>query len=388
MPKLKNADTKCRLSLKSRFLPLISSLLALSLSTSCGLLPEEPVYERAPTIAAYTPSPYEYTTVKRGDIEIREHVRFEYVPTQEASLSFSIGGLLFDGIYVKQGSQVSEGQVLAQLEAADVDQMYADAFDGIDRLELELEQLIERQALARLRQEAVLSSQGLSAADQRQELAALDETHVEARQQLEDQLYLRQLALDQMEDSANERRIYAPFDATVAYVRDKRNTDRSIADEVMIRLAVSESSMFVGKTKIPQYFTAGTEMILTVGDDEMPVIAVDPVAEGLMEESTEETDAVKDDEEVIEVEVYLRLNMDSLVLESGTKASISVLLDASRDTLLIDEDALHFTEDQAFVYVESEDGLREVHYIDIGLQNGDEVEVLSGLEEGEKIILD
>ncbi len=387
MSEVINPSAKRRYGLRSRFLSLTGSVLALIMTASCGLLPEEPVYEQAPVIQAYTQSPYEYTLVRRGDIEIRENVRFEYVPTQEAALSFPVGGLLFQGIYVKQGSQVKAGQILAELEAGDVDQMFADAKDGIDRLELEKAQLIERQMLERKRLKLSLEAQGMSASEIAAELKAFDESRAAELKQIEDQLYISRLALEQMEITAGERRIYAPFDATVAYVREKKSTDRSTAHETMIRLAVSESSMFVGKTKSPEFFEAGMEMFISVDDDEIPVVAVDPVTEGLIEAGEENNDE-DNNGKAGETEVYLRINADHLVLESGTKGNISLLLDASRETLLISEEALHFTEDQSFVYVESADGLREVKYIEIGLENGKEVEVLSGLEEGERIILD
>ncbi len=365
-----------------RFALCSFTTVGLFLNTACGLLPEEPVYERAPVAVAYTQSPYEYTTVQRGDIEIRQSVRFEYEPTQEAVLAFNVGGLLIEGIYVNQGSQVTEGQILAELEAADIDLQYSQAEDAIARLELEILQTKENQALERRMLQADLKH--ATAADLKERLTTLDDGHKKHIQQLEDRLYIQNLELDQMEALAAERRLVAPFDATVSYVREIREGSRSISGENMIKLAVSESSMFVGKTDIPQYFTPGTELQVTVGDDELPVVAIDPEEYGLDIEPETSSWSSKNDE----FYVYLSLQAENIVLESGTRANVSILLDASRDSLLIDKDALHFSEEQAFVYVESEDGLREVEFIEIGLSNNDFVEVLSGLEEGERIILD
>lgn len=357
-------------------------VLAVYLSTSCGILPEERVYERAPTVVANTTSPFEYTTVVRGDIEIRQTVRLEYAPTQEASLSFSIGGLLFKDIYVNQGSQVTEGQLLAELEAADIDLVLSEANDEIDFLELELSQMIERQALEEGRLLLELDQRQLDQTSRDEQLADLARQQEAARQALENSIYIKGLAREQMEMQSDERRIFAPFDATVAYVREKNEGDRSQVDETIIRLAVSESSMFVGRTNIPDHFEFGAEMMLTVGDDEMPAIVVNPSDYGI---ETEETDP---EEENPDVPVYLRLAAENIVLETRTRADISILLDASRDSLLLDTDALHDSEGRSFVYVESDDGLREVKFIEIGLQNSNWTEIRSGLEEGERVILD
>lgn len=348
-----------KLSRRPRGILLGSTMLSLLILSSCGLLPEEAVYERAPIVPAYTQSPYEYTEVVRGDIEIVELLRFEYAPTQEVNASFSVGGLLFDGIYAKQGSQVQEGELLAELESGDIERQISDARYEAERLDMALRQMEERFKL-------------LDEPD-------TDNSQADAKRALENQIYLQKLSLEQMEEQRNERQIRAPFDATVAYAREKRTGDRSVADETMFRLVVSESSMFVGRTKIPQYFTVGTKWLLLVGEDEIPVVTVDPSDPNDANETTD-TDE--------EVEVYLRIDAEHIVMETGTKAQLHVLLDSSEDTLLLDAKALHYAEEQAFVYVESADGLREVKYVEIGLVNRSEVEVLSGLEEGERVILE
>lgn len=346
----------------------------LTMTVGCGILPEEPVYERAPTVVAYTQSPYEYTSIQRGDIEIRESIRFEYEPTEEAALAFSIGGLLFEGIYVNQGSQVKEGQILIELDSGDLDEQIAAKDAAIVRAELEKEQAEERQSLERDRLELDLKYQGASASDRQLRLKELEERQAQNLQSLEDQLYILGLEKEQLERLLDERRIVAPYDATVSYVRKIQEGARSASGETLVRVVVSESSMFVGRTSIPEYFPVGGEILLTVGEDEIPVEVV---------EVSESTEGQRDLHHV-----YLKLTADEIVLETGTRGNADILIDASRDTLLMDVDALHFAEEIPFVYVESEDGLPEVRYIEIGLTTKDLVEVTSGLEEGERVILD
>lgn len=355
-------------------LQITATITATLLVSSCGILPSEPIYERAPTVAAYTQSPFEYATVHRGDIEIRESVRLEYQPTQEATLSFSTGGLLYAGIYVKKGTQVQAGQVLAELESDDVSQQIFNADISIAQSELEIKQLKERQQHERQALDTDLKHQAADATTRQSRIAELNERHTEALKDLEDRLYIRQLEREQMQLLADERRLVAPFDATVSYAREVKDGYRSIADESVVRIVVSESSMFMGPTTIPEYFVPGEQMIVTVSGDEMLVEVVD---------NSEQLENRED-----YFNVYLKLVAENVVLETGARADASILLDSSRDTLLMDEDALHFAEDKPFVYVESADGLREVRYIEIGLQTRKLVEVLSGLEEGERVIVD
>lgn len=352
---------------------LLSGFL-LAMTASCALLPQEPVYERAPIVAAYTTKPYKYATIQRGDIEIRENIRFEYEPTQEAALAFSVGGLLFEDVYVNQGSQVTEGQILAALESGDIDEQISSKDAAISRSELDIEQTKERQALERKTVVTDLQYNGADAAERQKQLQELDENHANALKMMDDNLYILKLEREQLMSRLNERRIIAPFDATVSYVRGIQEGGRSTSGETLIRVVVSESSMFIGRTAIPEYFPVGGEIILTVGDDEMPVEVVETVAA---------TDGQLD-----LFQVYLKLVADNIVLETGTRGNADILIDASRDTLLMDADGLHFAEEKPFVYVESDDGLPEVRYIEVGLMTKDLVEVISGLEEGERVILE
>jgi len=49
--------------------------------------------------------------------------------------------------------------------------------------------------------------------------------------------------------------------------------------------------------------------------------------------------------------------------------------------------AIHTAEDKKYVYVVGQENVREVKWIETGLYGDDCVEVISGLTEGEKVIL-
>lgn len=73
-------------------------------------------------------------------------------------------------------------------------------------------------------------------------------------------------------------------------------------------------------------------------------------------------------------------------LRSGMYADVSVLAAEKQDTLLVPRDAVTQVGDQNVVYVIAQ-GAAEQRPVDIGLINENRVEILSGVEEGETIVI-
>jgi RND family efflux transporter MFP subunit len=77
-------------------------------------------------------------------------------------------------------------------------------------------------------------------------------------------------------------------------------------------------------------------------------------------------------------------------LMGGMTATAEILVDKHTNVLLIPNSALHIQGDENWVYVIKEDdiGQMEQRQVQIGLQSRTQAEILSGLNEGEKVLLD
>jgi RND family efflux transporter MFP subunit len=88
------------------------------------------------------------------------------------------------------------------------------------------------------------------------------------------------------------------------------------------------------------------------------------------------------------VEIALDPN-DATYLTGGLTATAEILVDSHKDVLLIPNSALHLQEAESWVYVVKDDksGLIEQRQVQVGLQSQTQSEILSGLNEGEEVLL-
>ncbi len=80
---------------------------------------------------------------------------------------------------------------------------------------------------------------------------------------------------------------------------------------------------------------------------------------------------------------------DATYLTGGLTATAEILVDSHKDVLLIPNSALHLQGAESWVYVVKDDktGLIEQRQVEVGLQSRTQSEILSGLNEGEKVLL-
>jgi HlyD family secretion protein len=74
------------------------------------------------------------------------------------------------------------------------------------------------------------------------------------------------------------------------------------------------------------------------------------------------------------------------VLRAGYSANADVIIDRREDVLMIPERLVTFEDEIAKVTVLLDDGTQEERIIEVGLSDAINIEVLSGLEEGEKVV--
>jgi RND family efflux transporter MFP subunit len=81
---------------------------------------------------------------------------------------------------------------------------------------------------------------------------------------------------------------------------------------------------------------------------------------------------------------------DATYLTGGLTATAEILVDSHKDVLLIPNSALHLQGPESWVYVVKDDkaGLIEQRQVQVGLQSRTQTEILSGLNEGEEVLLE
>lgn len=376
------------------------------LCAACSILPAEEELPAAPVIHSYETIEYELSVVMRGDIELTKKVKCTYTSAKQERYSFSLGGVYIDKVYVSEGQQVKKGALLAQLESGDLADQIADQEYAVRALEVRQTNLPERQRLELESQNTVLEgmeaqiddlmahSMNYEPGEERYELQRqaneilirkleLEKTkddllkeHEKQRQEAEDALYIARLRLKELQEDLRERQIYADINGTVIYLQQVKEGDRSEKGKNFVVLADFDTVVFTVKGEDTQYFPVGTEVTVLCGKKELPVLSVEASKLGLSQK--EEDEAV----------AYLQLLQPDPTLENGASGSIELTLDRQEDVLYVDKKAIKSADGAKYVYILDERGLRVLQEVTTGLENGTYVEIVSGLAEGDSVILD
>ncbi len=397
MQRNKNIPDKLRRALMVMAVPFICA--------SCGIMPEEEELPAAPVIRSYEAEEYEQTTVIRGDMELTKTVKCTYASAKQEKYSFSLGGMYIDKVYVSEGQQVEKGMLLAELEQGDLPQQISDREYALKALQVSRSYLPEYQRIERERKDALIAEmegqirelmawsenykpgpertsyidQANAVLIQQMELEkqrdAAVETDERKLQEADDALYIAGLKLQEMKEELRDRRIYADINGTVTYLMKVKEGDRSVKGKNFITVADLDTVVFTVKGEDAQYFPVGTQATIVCGKKEFQVQAVEPSELGL--EQQEDKDSM----------AYLQLLQPDPTLENGTSGSIQITLDQREDVLYVRKEAIKAAEGAQFVYMLDENGLRILREVVTGLETDGYVEIVSGLMEGDSVII-
>ena len=351
--------------------------LALFGLQGCSMLPEEEEFRSAPVIRDYQQQEYTLTPVLRGDIELTQSIYCRYEPVREEKLAFGVGGLYFEGIYVQKGDYVTSGTLLAELQMGTLNDEITACEAEIARLETQLRQTDERTALELKRHRLYLDTLDETA---RKSAPTMEEKRQELelnRQSVSDALYIQRKRLEELDEKRSERQLIAGMDGTVMYIRNYKNGDTSTENMTFINLSDTESSMFAAETEHHALLKPGDIVEVSCSKVIYPVQVVTADELGI------EHPQPNGEKET----VFLKLLEPAVDLESGDRGTLTITLDSRKDTLYVNSKAISRAGGKAFVYYIDEDGMRRMREVVTGLETGKLTEIVSGLDEGDEIIL-
>jgi len=353
---------------------LACALCVMSLS-SCALLPEEETFKTAPIIKTYEVESYELAYVTRTDLIKSVKITCTYMPVQSEKLSFAVGGEYVDEIFVQPGEHVVKGQLLGQLNLDGVEDQIASAKQRIAQIDLQLKQLLEDQAIAekKTRVQYAGNPQGLDKA-----LMALQESYMTRQQSLEDSRFLAQQQLSEYEKRMTDRQIRAGLDGTLTYVRSYSEGARSVLNERVFTIADDSLSIFRAETEYWDRLEEGQSVTLVANKNEYPAVVASAASLGIAEK---EKVAGK------KAYVYFTLTQPAMDLEENDKGTFELVLDTRTDVLTLPEKTVSMMGDKQVVYYLDEEGIRRYCEVQTGLAANKIVEILSGLEEGDSVIV-
>ena len=350
-----------------KFVSITALAAAISVSLSgCFLLPEEPEIPALPLVTSQIEEEYKTETVQKGDLELTADVSFSNVPLQEEDLKFSISGQRYGGIYVQVGDSVKAGDLVAEMNNSAVNSQIASIDKQLSLLAIELD----------------IAVQSLEVARQLNVQAGKDISDYEKKvTQLEDEAYILNLRRQELEDEKESRRLYASIDGTVTYAKTINSGSTTIKNSTVVTIANREEYILSAYTEHHEALVVGEKYTVTIGDADYEAVVVEAEELGFEPES-------RDNKGTYEEKVYLVLTGEDLFFESENfRGEVHLVLDSRQDVMWLPAKAVVTIGGQPMVYYQDETGLRSAKAVETGLEADSGIEIISGLETGDEVIV-
>lgn len=346
-----------------RVLGVMSVCLAFTVAiTGCSLLPNEDEEEVLPVITPPTISKKPEYDVRSETIELKVSAVGKIMSQREEPLYFTEDGLHIQEVKVKAGDKVSQGDVLVVLDVKD------------------LEKDLRKKRLD-FRQQELSMKETLRKKDEMDEIEFEKASIVfeEQRQELVD-----------LEQKIADGTLRAPFTGTiVSMTAQKGGTVKGyeslgiISDTSSLVVAASFSKEDLAKLAVGMNAQVDINAAGVFGGKvkAMPATTSDSDngnggGQGGLEPEKDTTDK------------YLIVELDKWPsdVERGRQLSVSVVTERKENATLIPISALRSIGSRTYVQVVEADGSKREADVEVGMQTSTDVEILKGLEPGQKVV--
>ncbi|UCC48875.1 MAG: efflux RND transporter periplasmic adaptor subunit [Gemmatimonadota bacterium] len=317
--------------------------------------------------------------VERGEIVDKALAVGQIEPEVEISVKSKISGVVSHE-FAEVGEFVRAGAPLLEIKPTPTPLELVETRRQLELRQLELDN--QRRELARQRS---LMEQGLISQDQYETAErAYDEAELNLKL-AEERLALLEEGRVRMADQNIDAVIKSPIDGFIL----EKNVE--IGDPVVPLNPYQEGTVLITMAEMTSLIFRGTVDEIDVGRlrEGMPVeikIGALPNAKvtGTLYKISLKA-RTEDNATVFPVEIALDPT-DEVVLRAGYSAQADVIIDRRDDALMVPERLVRMSGDTARVTVLLDDGSQEERVIETGLSDAINVEVISGLEEGEKVV--
>ncbi len=323
-------------------------------------------------------SPYLLKEVVVSDVVLSDTIRCKYQEADSTDVLFAESDRKITAVYVKKGDLVEKGQLLFEFEGAEQS-------DEAERLQYEISRnetllsfldINENYERSEIWWNYVYKQDGSEEATERlqKSLDSIGRSYEYAREDYEDAINVAKRRLAEIETEVSTSRVYAPMDGRVKEILEDMVGTRTKADGVAMTLVDNTRSVFeVGGTSRAGFFPDGVPVTMQLGSGKNAVnVQVIPY--------NRENWTSKMFFELVDSD-------ENPVIQKGSFGTITLELDRREQVLAVSKQVIHKSGDSSYVYVLGENDIREIRWVEVGLEGNELVEIISGLSEGESVIL-
>lgn len=333
--------------------------MTLVFTSGCALLPDEKEEEVLPEILPPQISQKPEYEVTTKTLETKVQVIGKLISMQEETLFFTLGDKHVKEIYVKTGDQVQAGDLIAELDVEDL------------RKQLRNEQLSFRRE-ENLMKETLRTRDEMDALEFEEKQIAFEE---------------KRQALVDLEEEIAKATIYAPFEGTIVSLNVlKGDTVKAYAPIAIVAdTALITPAAKLTKTELEKV-VVGMEAVVTISSvgnfkgkvKQLPVVSTEQNGGGQIPGGESRPERPED---------FMIVDLPELPqdLNRGTPISINIITKRTENAIVIPPSTLRSIGSRTYVQVIDEEGKREVD-VEVGQQTATDVEILQGLEPGQKVV--
>lgn len=344
-------------SIKKLSAAVLCTVMLMTL-TGCYLLPDEEEAALPPTVKA---SDVSYTTVtaKRRDLEKKLTYTGTVTAERQYKLSYAKQGGVISEFYVRSGQSVSEGDPICAIDTTDLD-------NAIEEKELYLKK-------ARLNVDIIYEGGGTQ--------AQIDNAYVDVQ--------LLERDLDKLNEQKENAVLRSPIDGVISSLADVRTGDSVSTGQTIATVIDTEALYLAIKPEDMSKFDVGTAVTIRINENYYDgEVFMNPRALAeYMEEEKENHEAADDTGISYEADtVYVRFSGEAPTDAVGQLADVIMVLDRVENAVVISNNLIKKVDGERVVYV-LKDGEKVAVTVETGLETGSQTEIISGINEGDELIL-
>lgn len=357
------ADSNLKKPLSKHLSILILSLLIL-FSSGCALLPDEQAEEELPPITPPKLSEKPVYDVTTETLITKVRGTGKMMSLKEENLFFVEDGLRIQEIYVKSGDEVAEGQVIAELDVTDLQ-------NDLRRKKLQFRQ---------------------NELDMKMTLRRANEMTAEELEQAKIDFELARNEIVELEEKIAGSKLKAPFSGTIVSVSMNRGDTTTAYESVAVLADLNQltvaakfndkdlEQIALGMDAEVDINTAGVH---TGKVERLPVEGSDN-DQGRYPPYYPPNQRNQQDS----IDNYLLVDLPEIPesVTRGTPLSVSIIVQEKENVVVIPPAALRSYGGRNYVQVIDAEGSRREVDVEVGQRTSTLVEIVKGLEPGQKVV--
>lgn len=347
-----------------RFYLTVAVLAGAVLLSSCSLFNREEQMKSVEIIKEDVSAKYDLAMAELKDVTLTKTVSCMYSQLNEEKVGFSLSGRKVEQVYVTEGQDVKTGDLLAKLNVSDIENEIESREDliAVDELTIAQQEELMDFYTARInkastplrdKEEYILAKQKCA-----EKIVSCRNDIAYAKQTIEEDLAI-----------IEQSYIYAGMDGMVSAVRDNLENWVSVPNSMVV--TIIDASQCAFQTTDPDsvpYLHVGDRVTVEVSS-----LAQYPAMVSVADEETGK--------------IVFELDEPDFSIAVGTRANVTLMLGERNQVLALPRTTVYSTDEFDYVYVLSENGVREIVKVKTGLVGNTYVEILDGLEMYTSVIL-